>query len=135
MTLSTGMRFWATRDGDPDWLLWTVLEPSMDKPGWLCRSGNTTVHSDALSRERVHVMPETDPMGTAKYLEAAHRRFTGPLPESADQSLEVRSVALQGALWTTIADLKEDNLAVIIDALAALTKRASGYNMAAEVET
>lgn len=80
-------------------------------------------------------MPETDPMGTAKYLEAAHHRPRGPLPESADQSLEVRSVALQGALWTTIAESKEDNLAVIIDALAALTKRASGYSMAAEVET
>lgn len=61
-----------------------------------------------------------------------HYRATGVLPKP---SLEVRSVALQGALWDTIAESKEDNLAVIIDALAALTKRASGYNMAAEVKT
>lgn len=63
-----------------------------------------------------------------------HYRATGLLPEVEKPSLEVRSVALQGALWETIAKSKEDNLAVLIDALSALTKRVSGYNMKAETE-
>lgn len=50
MQLSTGVQFWATRRGDTARLLWVVVEPSMGKPGWLCRmvDGSVTAHSDEL---------------------------------------------------------------------------------------
>jgi hypothetical protein len=50
------------------------------------------------------------------------------------RELMIRAAALEGKLWKTVADSREDNITVIIDALATLMKRVSEYSMKAEAE-
>lgn len=48
--------------------------------------------------------------------------------------LDVRAAALESVLWRAIADTREDNITVMLHALASLVKRVSEYSMKAEAE-
>lgn len=55
-------------------------------------------------------------------------------PSEREQHLKVRAAKLEQALWHEIADSKEDNITVILSALATLINRMSEYSMKAEAE-
>jgi hypothetical protein len=56
------------------------------------------------------------------------------VPSKRRQELMVKAAALEGVLWKAIAESREDNITVILDALATLIKRVSEYSMQAEAK-
>lgn len=50
------------------------------------------------------------------------------------QELLVRAATLEGVIWRAICETREDNITVILDALATIIKRTSEYSMKAEAE-
>jgi hypothetical protein len=54
----------------------------------------------------------------------------------SDRRMELmkRAADLEGVIWRSICDTREDNITVMLDALATIIKRVSEYSMKAEAE-
>lgn len=54
----------------------------------------------------------------------------------SDRRVELmkRAADLEGVIWKSICDTREDNITVMLDALATIIKRVSEYSMKAEAE-
>jgi len=56
------------------------------------------------------------------------------MPSERRRELMVRATTLEGVIWKAICETREDNITVIIDALATIIKRTSEYSMKAEAD-